>query len=93
VLTTHQKALTSATPGDTVPGSGGVRVYLLTMVGHFTARGVSVPAGAAAPTGRYLSIVVDARTFRVMDLGLSHRPPPVSPATLGPLTYLTGHQR
>jgi len=92
VLTTHQKALTSATPGDTVPGTGGVRVYLLTMVGRFTAGGASIPSGATAPTGRYLSIVVDAKTFRVMDLGLSHRPPPVSPASLGPLTYLTGHR-
>jgi hypothetical protein len=89
VLTTHAKALTSATPGDIVPGAGGARVYLVTMRGHFTAYGASPPPGAALPTGRYLSIVVDARTFQVLDFGLSPTPPPVSPAGLGPVTYLT----
>jgi len=92
VLTTHARALTSATPGDFVPG-GGVRVYLVTMRGHFTAYQSSPPPGAALPTGRYLSIVVDARTFQVLDFGLSPNPPPVSPASLGPVTYLTGRGR
>jgi len=90
VLTTRAKALTSATPGDFVPGAGGVLVFLVTMRGHFAANAVSRPRGAAAPTGRYLSIVVDARTFQVLDSGLSPSPPPVSPASLGPVTYLTG---
>jgi hypothetical protein len=88
VLTTHAKALTSATPGDLVPDAGQVSVYLVTMRGHFTAYGASPPPGAALPTGEYLSIVVDARTFQVLDLGLSPAPPPVSPASLGPVTYL-----
>jgi hypothetical protein len=48
------------------------------------------PAGAKAPTGRYLSLVVDARTFRGLDFGISAKPPPVAPASLGPVTYLTG---
>lgn len=91
VLTTHAKALTSATPGDFVPGTEGVPVFLVTMRGHFTATAVSRPPGAAAPAGSYLSIVVDARTFQVLDFGLSPSPPPVSPASLGPVTYLTGH--
>jgi hypothetical protein len=90
VLTTHAKALTSATPGDVVPGSGGVRVYLVTMRGHFTAYESSPPPGAALPTGTYLSLVVDAGTFHVLDFGLSPAPPPVSPASLGPVTYLAG---
>ncbi len=90
VLTTHAKALTSATPGDIVPGSGGVRVYLVTMHGHFIAYESSPPSGAALPAGTYLSIVVDAGTFQVLDFGLSPAPPPVSPASLGPVTYLTG---
>jgi len=88
VLTTRAKALTSATPGDFVPGSAGVRVFLLTMRGHFIATGVSRPPGSKAPTGRYLSLVVNAVTFQMTDFGLSPKPPPVSPASLGPVTYL-----
>jgi hypothetical protein len=91
VLTTHAKALTSATPGDFVPGADGVPVYLVTLRGHFAADAAPGPLGAPAPTGTYLSIVVDARTFQVLDFGLSPSPPPVSPASLGPVTYLTGH--
>jgi len=88
VLTTHRKALTSATPGDIVFGSGGVPVYLVTLQGHFVAYGVSVPPGASAPTGRYASFVLNARTFDVMDLGIGENPPPVSPESLGPVTDL-----
>jgi len=88
VLTTHAKALTSATPGDTVPGTSRTRVYLITMQGHFVANDVSVPAGAAAPKGRYISVVVDAKTFRGLDFGIGPNPPPVSPASLGPVTFL-----
>lgn len=90
VLTTRAKALTSATPGDLVPGSGGLRVFLVTMQGHFVAGDVSVPPGAAAPAGRYLALVVDASTFQVLDFGLSPNPPAISPGSLGPVTYLTG---
>ena len=89
VLTTRAKALTSATPGDYVPGSAHVKVFLITMRGHFTARGATGPPGAKAP-GRYLSLVIDAKTFRGLDFGISPKPPPVRPASLGPVTYLTG---
>jgi len=88
VLTTHAKALTSATPGDLVPGTGRIRVYLITMQGHFVANDVPGPPGAAAPAGRYISAVLDARTLRGMDFGIGPNPPPVSPASLGPVTYL-----
>jgi len=88
VLTTHAKALTSATPGDSVPGTGRIRVYLITMQGHFVANDVSVPAGAAAPRGRYISVVVDAKTLDTLDFGIGPHPPPVAPASLGPVTYL-----
>lgn len=88
VLTTHRKALTSATPGDFVPGSGGVPVYLVTMQGHFVAYGASVPSGASTPTGRYASLVVDARSFDTMDLSIGDNPPPVPPDSLGPVTGL-----
>jgi hypothetical protein len=91
VMTTRAKALTSATPGDDVPGSSRVRVFLITMRGHFTAKDASRPPGAKAPTGRYLSLVIDAKTFRGLDFGISPTPPPVPPASLGPVTYLTGH--
>jgi hypothetical protein len=90
VLTTHARALTSATPGDFIPSADGTLVFLVTMRGHFVANAAPGPPGAAAPTGRYLSVVVDARTFQVLDSGLSPRPPPVSPASLGPVTYLIG---
>jgi outer membrane murein-binding lipoprotein Lpp len=79
VVTTHEKALTSATPGDTVPIGETTVVYLVTMKGHFIAEAASVPPGGHAPTGIYLSIVVDAKTFQTLDGGLSPRPPPVAP--------------
>jgi hypothetical protein len=91
VLTTHAKALTSATPGDYVPGSAHVKVFLITMRGHFTAREATGPPGAKAPTGRYLSLVIDAKTFQGLDFGIGPKPPPVLPASLGPVAYLTGH--
>ena len=90
VVTTHAKALTSATPGDYSPGSAHIKVFLITMRGHFTAREATGPPGAKAPTGRYLSLVIDARTFQGLDFGIGPKPPPVLPATLGPVTYLAG---
>ena len=93
VMTTRAKALTAATPGDYVPGSAHVKVFLIIMRGHFTAGEVSVPPGAKAPAGRYLSLVIDAGTFQGLDFGIGPKPPPVPPASLGPVTYLTGHGR
>ncbi len=88
VMTTHGKALESATPGDFEWAGNGVTVYLVTMKGTFVDYDASIPYGASAPTGHYLSIVINARSFIVTDLGLSNRPPPVSPASLGPVRYL-----
>jgi hypothetical protein len=93
VLTTRAEALTSAAPGDYVPGSAGVAAFLITMRGHFTATAVSVPPGAKAPTGRYLSLVIDAQTFQGLDFGIGPKPPPVPPASLAPVTYLTGRSQ
>lgn len=45
VLTTRAKALTSATPGDFVPGAGDVPVFLVTMRGTFVATAASRPPG------------------------------------------------
>ncbi len=88
VVTTHEKALASATPGDFVPGSEHTVVYLVTMKGHFTAYNFPRSHRAPLPTGTYSSFVIDAKTFRGMDSGLSDRPPPVAPASLGPVTWL-----
>ena len=88
VLTTHAKALTSATPGDLIPGADGVPVYLVTIRGHFVCNTCTGPPGSKAPTGTYISLVIDARTFTGLDFGLSPKPPPVAPTSLGPVTYL-----
>jgi hypothetical protein len=59
VVTTHEKALTSATPGDFVPGSEYTVVHLVTMKGHFTAYKFSRPHGA--PFAHRLLFVVRDR--------------------------------
>jgi hypothetical protein len=87
VVTTHAKALASATPGD-ITGNLRATVYLVTMRGQFTGYMASVPYGQPLPKGRYLSIIIYAATMKVADWGLSQPAPPVSPASLGPLTYL-----
>jgi hypothetical protein len=88
VITTHARALASATPGDSEAAGAKSDVYLITMQGHFTGRMASVPPGAKLPTGSYISIVINARTFMIMDWGLSPGAPPVSPASLGPVRTL-----
>jgi hypothetical protein len=93
VITTHGKALESATPGDTEPAGNGAVVYLITIKGKFVGDYASVPAGAKLPTGNYMSIVVNARTFAITDWGLSPKAPPVAPASLGPVRYLIGAPR
>jgi hypothetical protein len=82
VVTTREKALTSATPGDYVQIGEKTVVYLVTMKGHFV-------------DGQYISLVINARTFQGTDGGLATKPPPVAPASLGPVTYLTvtAHRR
>jgi hypothetical protein len=87
VPTTHGQALPhlAVAPADAdVPAD--TQVYLVTMTGHFT--GEDTPAGAPAPKGRYLSLVVNARSFWVMEAGLSRKAPSARPATLGPATNI-----
>ena len=89
VVTTRDKALTSAYPGyrgGAVLWSAETIVYLVTMKGHFIAR--RHPPRAKAPTGNYLSFVVNAEDFRMLVWGITPNPPPVAPASFGPLTYL-----
>jgi hypothetical protein len=90
VATTQAKALTSATPGDTTPG-GKIVVYLVTIKGHFVCNLCSGPPGGRAPTGTYLSIVIEAKNFRGTGAGISPKAPPVSPSQLGPVTQLKLH--
>jgi hypothetical protein len=73
-----------------VVGVRNVTVYLLTMKGRFLALPVSSPLrpGEGPLTGSYLSVVVDAETFQIIDLGLGTEPPPAASASLGPVTYL-----
>src|SRR5207245_2623645 len=92
VATTRNKALAAAEPDEWLVASArNVPVYLMTMKGRFWPTPVPspVPPAKGLPAGRYLSVVVDAKTFHVLYLGLGHQPPPISPASLGPLTYLT----
>jgi hypothetical protein len=88
VVTTRGKAMTSATPGDKVPTGQGAIVYLVTMNGHFVDKTASVPPGAHLPTGTYMSRLIDAKTFQGLDYGIGSQPPPVAPASFGPVTYL-----
>jgi hypothetical protein len=88
VVTTDAKALRAAAPGELESVAAGTLVYLITMKGHFTAYGAKVPAGAPFPTGSYLSIVINARTFAVIDWAVSPTAPSISPASLGRLRYL-----
>jgi hypothetical protein len=93
VHTTHREAVSSAAGrGTPAPADGDVPddtpVYLVTMTGHFTGDEAGDPTGTDNPAGRYLSLVVNARSFWVMGSGLSRKPPPVRPATLGPVTNI-----
>ena len=92
VATSRKKALTAAEPFESyVVGPKNVPVYLMTMKGRFWPTPVPTPVlpGKRPPTGRYLSVLVDAKTFHVLYMGLGSQPPPIPPASLGPLTYLT----
>jgi hypothetical protein len=55
--------------GDIV--QGGHPVFVVEMRGHFTCNGCSVPAGASAPTGTVMTVILDARSLRETDFGLS----------------------
>jgi hypothetical protein len=88
VFTTQDKALRTATPGDTVPGSASRAVYLVVMTGNFKVD-APVPYGARLPTGRYLIVTINPSTFQVMDLGVGNRRPAVSLRTYGQVSDLT----
>lgn len=49
----------------------------------------SVPSCAHAPTGHYLSAIIDAATFITLEAGLGNRPPAAPLQALGPVLNLT----
>lgn len=92
VVTTQEKALASATPGAFTPTGGNTVVYLVTMKGHFKVDRGPRPLGPQAPEHRmhapplnYQYVVVSAKTLQVVAGGLSPKPPPVAPSSLGPV--------
>ena len=88
VKTNQENALKAVSPDNTIPRSGGKAVYLVIMKGKFTVN-FPVPAGSREPAGRYLSIMVSATTFQLIDLGLSNQAPHTSLGRLGPVSTLT----
>jgi hypothetical protein len=75
VRTTHRRALAVMEPGMPVARIDRTSVYLITMNGKFTAYDASPPAGSALPTGRHLTMIIDARTGQGLDGGLEpYRP-------------------
>jgi hypothetical protein len=62
-----------AASGDLVPGRRWS--YLIVERGHFVFKNASRPAGARAPSGSVLTLVVDASTRQITDTGLSNRYP------------------
>jgi hypothetical protein len=77
--TRHEANLVAS--GDLVPGRRWS--YLIAERGHFVFKNASRPAGARAPSGSVLTLVVDASTRQVTDTGLSNRYPHLS--DLGPV--------
>lgn len=69
---------------DQAPVSGNPPVYLIVMKGDFTATAASVPSGASAPSGTYLSAIYDARNFRSYQVGVAN----TEPLPVGTVTYL-----
>jgi hypothetical protein len=80
----YDRAMDFAGGGDQAPVPGDPPVYLIVMKGDFTAYAASVPAGASAPRGTYLSAIVDARNFQGYDSGVTD----TEPLPVGPVTYL-----
>ena len=78
---TRQRANAIAS-GDRVPGKRWS--YLIAERGSFLLKNVSIPPGARVPQGGVLTLVVDAATGTVSDLGVSNQYPHL--AALGAVT-------
>jgi len=89
VATTHAQALRFATPGDRTSTPGSEPVYLILLRGSFTAYDASPPSGAPLPTGSFLCVVVDQKTFWVTDWGLSRHPPQIALSSHGSVARIS----
>ena len=78
-------------PNNTIPGANTVVVYLVTVKGRFACNVCTGPPGSRAPTGSYVSLVIDAKNFDETGFGMSPKAPAVSAARFGPVTYLNVH--
>jgi hypothetical protein len=61
------------TSGDRVTGNQAVWVIQVEGQRQFVCGACSVPPGGAAPRGRFVTIVLDAKTFRQTDFGLGRQ--------------------
>jgi hypothetical protein len=68
--------------GDLVPGTQ--TSYLIAERGHFVLNDAPIPPGAHAPSGSVLTLIVNAATGQITDLGVSNTCPDL--AKLGPVT-------
>jgi hypothetical protein len=62
------------TSGDMVRGNKAVWAVQIEGIHKFVCRECSRPPGAAPPSGRFLTYILDAKTFEVTDFGIGpHR--------------------
>jgi hypothetical protein len=81
VETTRSQAV-EASSADTVQNNAAS--YLIAMRGNFVLQDAPRPPGAAAPTGSVLTLVIDAQTGQLTDIGVQDNVPDLS--QLGPVT-------
>jgi hypothetical protein len=96
VATTRNKALEAIAwyGPETIPGEpGAVPVYAVVMTGRFESYRVKPrpPSRDRQPplVGSHLTLVVEAATLEVRDLGISDRGPAEPLSRLGPVTQLS----
>jgi hypothetical protein len=85
--TTREKALRVISPEEEIVGGAPANtpVWIFAMRGKFRHSG-SVPHGARAPTGTWLTVSLDIETGQILDLSLTHARPDLS--TLGAIRRL-----
>ena len=85
--TRRHEANVAGGAGTGVPGSQPV--YLVIARGHFVCSGCRGPAGAAAPRGNVIMMVLDRRTLRGLDGGIGGN---VDTSKVGPGLPIPLHQ-
>ena len=87
VRSRHAAAL-RVTMGDVVEGDEPVSVIQVEGSSQFVCNACSRPPGAAAPRGRFLTLIVDATTLQALDDGIG--PTRADLGRLGPVIDLHG---